>query len=287
MSVDPLDMLAAARAAAAPPSTKDRPITRAVNAWKNNGSVYERAAIDRVVAVMLKDLLTDDRSHSEGRMRPSSIANPCRRFQALSYSGFEKAPFSEKSLGFMDSGTWAHYQWQAMLLSAYIQGFGGITDIEVPVVYDPWKLSGSMDGEQPDLSIFELKTTGYFKYHGGKYSVGVKNMAEPTLDHLEQINGYMKAKGVEWASIVYLSRDNNNDFVEFRVKFDQAIFDSKDREMKSTLATIRKGELPAMLDSCAMVLDGTAISLTKEKKAEAEGVFDRCEFHHICPRAIL
>lgn len=284
---DPLDIIARERAALLAPTTDDRPITRAVNAWRNNGQVYEKDAIDRLFEVMAKDLLTDHRSSSEGRMRPSSIANPCRRFQALGYVGFEKAPFSEVSLGFMDSGTWAHYQWQAMLLSAHIQGFGGITDIEVPVVYSPWKLSGSMDGVQPDLSIFELKTTGYYKYHGGKYSIGMKKSKEPTLDHLEQINGYMKSKNVEWASIVYLSRDNNNDFTEFRVKFDQAIFDSKDREMRSTLAQIEAGDLPPMLESCQMVLDGTALNLTKEKKADAEGVFDRCEFHHICPKAIL
>lgn len=284
---DPLDTLARERAALLAPSESDRPITRSVIAWRNNGAIYEKAAVERMFEVMAKDLLTDHRSSSEGRMRPSSIANPCRRFQALSYSGFEKLPFSEMSLGFMDSGTWGHYQWQAMLLSANVQGFGGITDIEVPVVYDPWKLSGSMDGQQPDNSIFELKTTGYYKYHGGKYSVGMKKSKEPTLDHLEQINGYMKAKEVEWASIVYLSRDNNNDFIEFRVKFDQAIFDSKDREMKSTLALVESGELPPLLESCQMVLDGSAINLAKEKKADAEGIFDRCEFHHVCPRAIL
>ena len=281
MNPDPLDVLIAERG-----TTK--PITAAVNAWRNNGSIYEPDAVDRMFEVIRRDLLTSDRSQSEGRMRPSSIANPCQRFHALSYSGFERDPFSEVSLGFMDSGTWGHYQWQVMLLSAHIQGFGGLTDIEVPVTYEPWKLSGSMDGLQTDGSLFELKTTGYYKYHGGRYAVGIKKSAEPTLDHLQQVNGYMKAKGVNEASIVYLSRDNNNDFIEFRVQFDQAVFDSKDAQMRATLAKIGRGELPAMLEGCQRVVDGDLFDgVSKEKKGQWEGVYDTCDFRTICPKAVL
>ena len=281
MTIDPLDAIAAERGT-------PKPITTAINAWKNNGSVYDSRAVERVQEVMRKDLLTDHRSQSAGRIRPSMIGSDCRRLHALSFAGFEKAAFSEKSLGFMDSGTWAHYQWQAMLLSAWYQGYGGITDIEVPVTYRPWKLVGSMDGVQPDLSIFELKTSGYFKYYGGKYSIGMANAPEPTLDHLQQINGYMKAKGVQWASIVYLSRDNNNDFIEFRVQFDQAVFDAKDMAIRSTLKSVRDGELPPMLEGCRRVWEGDTLDgVTSAQKATWEGVFERCDFHHICPKAIL
>jgi hypothetical protein len=265
-----------------------KPITTAVNAWRANGAIYDPRAVERVQEVMRHDLLTDHRSSSEGRIRPSMLGKECRRLHALSYAGFDKVGFSDKSLGFMESGTWGHYQWQAMLLSAWYQGFGGITDIEVPVVYEPWKLSGSMDGKQPDGSIFELKTSGYYKYYGGKYAVGMANATAPDLGNLEQVMGYMKAHDTEWASIVYLSRDNNLDFTEFRVPFDQAIFNAKDASMRQTIDYVERGELPPMLEGCRRVFIGDTIDgVSKAKKQDWESVFDNCDFHHVCPKAIL
>jgi len=283
MNADPLDVLVAER------GTR-YPITAAIHAWKHNGGIYEEEAVLRVQEAMRHDLLTDHRSHSEGRMRPSSLSNPCGRFHALQFSGFEPIPFSEISTGYMDAGTWAHYQWQCMLLSAYLQGFGGITDIEVPVVYNPWRLSGSMDGVQPDGSIFELKTVGSFKWSGWKSKgiVGIKEMPDPPMHYLEQFMGYLKSQGVTVGSLVCVSRDNNNDFREFRVEFDQAVFDAVDRRTLNTVADLAAGRLPEMQESCARVVSGDLFGdLSKAKKAEWEGIFDRCQFHHVCPKAVL
>jgi len=266
------------------------PITTAVNRWRASGEEYTPTAVERVITAMRHDLLSDHRSMSEGRMRPSSIPDPCRRMHALQFAGFEKAPFSERSRGFMDSGTWAHYQWQAMLLSAYELGYGGITDIEVPVRYEPWKLSGSMDGIQPDQSIFELKTVGSFKWSGWKSKgiKGIKDAVEPPLKYTQQVTGYMKSLGVTEASIVCVSRDNNNEFREFRVTWDQAVFDALDRQFTTTMAYVNRGELPPMLESCQWVhYGGSMEGVTTAMRDEWEATFDKCDFHHICPKAVL
>lgn len=283
MTEDPLDAIARDRGT-------DYPITAAVNAWRNNGEVYTKAAVARVQKAMKTDLLTNHRSQSEGRMRPSSITNDCRRYHALQYAGFAQLPFSDVSLGYMDSGTWAHYQWQAMLLSAYELGYGGLTDIEVSVKYDPWKLSGSMDGTIHDPSIFELKTVGSFKWKGwvGKGITGLKDMREPPLNYIQQVTGYMAATGLKVASVVVVSRDNNNDFREFRIRWDQAVYEALDLQFLSTMKTIAKGELPPMLESCQRVLTGDVFDdVPKTKKGEWEARFDKCNFHHVCPNAIV
>lgn len=283
MNTDPLDALVAERGTG-------YPITAAVNAWRNNGSIYTKWAVDKVQEAMRHDLLSNHRSQSEGRMRPSSIANDCRRFHALQFAGFEKLPFSEVSIGYMDAGTWAHYQWQAMLLSAYDLGYGGIVDIEVSVEYEPWKLRGSMDGQQPDNSIFELKTVGSFKWKGwpAKGVVGIKDMKEPPLNYVQQVVGYMACTGAKEASVVCVSRDNNNDFKEFRIEWDQAVFESLDHQFRTTMVMIEAGELPPMLTSCERVVSGDLFDdVSKSKKADWEALFDKCEFHHICPKAVF
>lgn len=280
--IDPLDALVAERGA-------EFPITAAINAWRNNGSIYTKGAVDKIQEAMRHDLLSDHRSQSTGRMRPSSISNECRRFHALQFAGFEKLPFSEVSIGYMDAGTWAHYQWQAMLLSAYEQGFGGLAEIEVIVNYEPWKLRGSMDG-QGNCGIFELKTVGSFKWKGwpSKGIAGIKDMKEPPLNYVQQVVGYMASSGLKEASVVCVSRDNNNDFKEFRIQWDQAVFDALDHQFTNTMKAINRGELPPMQASCERVVSGDLFDgVTKTKKSEWEALFDRCEFHHVCPKALV
>lgn len=280
---DPLSILAAERG-------NPMPITAAVTKWRAAGEVYTEAAVERVQRAMRNDLLSDHRSQSEGRMRPSSISNECRRYHALQFAGFDPKPFTEQSRGYMDAGTWAHYQWQAMLLSAYEQGFGGITDIEVPVEYAPWRLRGSMDGVQPDGSIFELKTIGSFKWSGWKSKgvKGIKDAVDPPMNYLKQVVGYMKAREVTEASIIAVSRDNNNDYREFRVQFDQAVFDALDTQMLTTVTMVERGELPHMLASCEWVFYGGSMDdVSSGKRDEWEATFDKCNFSHICPKAVL
>ncbi len=249
--------------------------------WTAKGKKFKRAALERVFEVMRDDLLNPDkRTNSAGRVRPSMMGDECLRLHALSFLGFTKALFDPSLIGMMDSGTWAHYRFQACGLSA-----GWLSDIEVPVDYDPWNLHGSMDGEGEEIGLFELKSVEAYKFHGTRNMPGIKSMQDPPEKNFKQFMGYLAARNKPVGSIVYVNRSNFEDLKEFRVPFDKAVFQAQDVFYKKAGEYRDRKELPPILDSCLHVFTGDLISISQTRRDEYEKRVEQCPYGGICYKA--
>jgi hypothetical protein len=235
------------------------PVTESLARW--NGK-YTAEAVERVQEVMRKDLLTDHRDHGEGRLRPSMLGLECERPALLSYEGEPNDGFSVASQMIMSAGTWRHYCWQMMGLSA-----GFLTDIEVPVEVERWKLRGALDGLMSNGEVFELKSV-----NGQRFSKirddGNPLHYRPLDGHVEQVHPYMLAVGTRWSSIVYEER-NYLGFIEVRVQFDDGILQRMEQRFTAWGGFIAAGTLPPIREDC-LVHTGT--------------VFERCNWKESCFR---
>lgn len=222
------------------------PVTEAMARWDG---VYTKEAIDRVIEVQRKDWGSDHRSDGSGRIRPSSIGGTCPRPALLSYLGLPSDPAPKSSRMIMDAGTWRHYCWQLMGLSA-----GFLDDIEVPLEHKPWRLKGAADGVG-DCGIFEFKSVNSQKLATVKGS-GAPNQFKPIRSHVDQVNAYLVAKDLEWASLVYEDR-NYLGWIEVRIQRDAEVIESLDRRFSAWEAHIKADTLPPILPDCWQQTGGT------------------------------
>lgn len=211
-----------------------RPITEAMRMW--DGTVTP-AAFARLQEVMSLDIFSENRADGSGRIRPSSLSDPCMRQQLFSYRG-ERPLVGDTR--YMDSGTWAHYRWQLNLLSA-----GILTDIEYVVEYSPWFLKGSIDGLIVDGTPLEIKQMG-----SKWYDVAVNRKSRrPHKWHMFQTHGYMKALGVTECSLLYENRETL-EWHEFRVPFDAQVYAELEALMDRLSTHIDANTLPPIFDGC-------------------------------------
>ena len=190
------------------------PVTRSLAKWDH---IITEEAVRRVNELRLKDLL-GDRGDGQGRFR-GSLLGSCDRMQLLSYLGFRGVEKKQGPDSVMRDGTYRHYFWQEVGLSA-----GFLSDIEVPAAHDPWKFRGQMDGQMafdpllPGKGGFELKTTNQSTYN----SV-VKREKKPPLKTLKQIGGYCESLGLDWFSVIYEVRHYTIEWHEFVIHYDDEL----------------------------------------------------------------
>lgn len=218
----------------------EMPVTRAVAAW--DGKITDEAWA-RLQEVMSKDFFTEHRGDGSGRIRPSSIGHACPRPALLSYNGLPSDPPSKSSRSVMDAGTWRHYYWQLIGLSA-----GFLTDIEVPIEYKPWRLKGSADGIGEAVGVFEFKSTNSNKMASVKGN-GMVSQYKADAGHLKQVQAYMKATGIPKASIVYEDRSWMN-FIEVRVLASDDAVNDLELRFSGWNQHIEAGTYPPILPDC-------------------------------------
>lgn len=217
----------------------DLPVTRALAEWDGQFTV---TAWERLQEVMNRDFFTADRRDGAGRIRPSSIGQACPRPALLSYHGYPADPEPRAARSIMDAGTWRHYYWQLVGLSA-----GFLDDIEVPIDHAPWRLKGSADGIGSEVGVFEFKSTNSTKMSQIRGTSAAQH--RPDEAHLRQVQAYMRATGLETASLVYEDRAYLS-FLEVRVSADDAAQDDLGRLFSAWNAHIANDTLPAILPAC-------------------------------------
>lgn len=259
----------------------DYPVTAWIEQYRRQGSPMNMDCLEIAYQAMVKDLSTGNRADGKGRLRPSAIGDTCARAQAFSFFGAPTAEkedwIEQKAMG----GTLSHYWFQAEGMSA-----GWITDIEVPVEIPEWRLRGQLDGMCIDGSVLELKTLSTQKYEGlyRKY-LPVAKWTSAKPDHIKQCHAYMHATGARFASIVYMDRGERT-FREFRIAFDQALFDEMDAQAKHILALADDRRLPDRLFGCQMLQDGYDPKLFDESDVNSWLDEQRwCNYKEICRHA--
>jgi len=258
------------------------PVTNWVMQWRTAGEPYTEEALIKVHEIRLADLLTGRRSDGSGRFRPSMIGNPCQRAQVFSYLGYEQIDSVPEYKEMAHVGSELHYGWQEQGLSA-----GWLIDAEVEVDLPQWRLRGQMDGLCKDNSVFELKTLGHAKYWGKKNgTIAVEKWTNPRPEDVRQVHAYMYALGLSQASIVYADRDSN-DFREFRVPFDEMLFQGMDSFISKMIRYVDLGQLPPILDTCEEAMDELAARgpFDSLSKGTSSRTFNYCNYRHICGSA--
>lgn len=235
------------------------PVKRALSRWDG---VITPEAVETVNAQRLKDL-GGSRLDGTGRFR-GSLLGSCDRMQMLSYLGYIGAPSDSVGEEIMRDGTYRHYLWQEVGLSA-----GFLTRIEARTWNETRQFGGQLDGlmpPEPGSHIpggFELKTTNSKKFKE------VKERGRPFDKHLAQIGAYCESMGLEWFSVVYEVRSFQVDWHEFVVRYDD--------------------ELKALVDATFSRLhayrDAQVLPPIKENYPNDNECKYWCAFTNICPRA--
>lgn len=257
------------------------PVSAAYEQWRLDGENYTEAALRRVADIKITDKTSGRRSSGEGRFRPSMIGNSCQRAQVLSYLGFDQAPSKPEYVEMANVGSALHYWWQEMGLSA-----GWLSDVEVEIDIPEWRLRGQADGQMSDGSVWELKTLGSDKFWGKRAGLPVMKWEHPVGEHVRQVHAYMHALGTTYASIVYVDRDSNA-YREFRVPFDQDLFEQMDYTVKTMIGHIDSSSLPPILEGCQKFMDELnstdpfARSMPVAKGAGAQK-FNFCNYREVC-----
>ena len=238
----------------------DLPVTAGMARWNEAGRPITPDAIARVMQVMMNDI--GGRSDGSGRIRPSSVGQPCQRRMLLSFLGTDSEEFSGETQDIMDAGTWGHYRWQVRGLSA-----GWLTSIEAPAQDQHWLLKGSADGIIDDSSLFELKTTNSWTYDRV-----VHKDRDPVWAHKLQTAAMLQALGLEKASIVYEDRNFPARWHEFRFVLaeEEAVLFALKLLKRDIRRSIKSRQLPVMLTECV------------EMKGET---YEGCPFRYTCPSA--
>lgn len=221
-------------------SSNRYPVTEALAKWDGK---FTPQAVERVQEVMRKDLLTAHRDDGSGRIRPSMLGLECDRPALLSYEGEPADGFSTASMSIMNAGTFRHYYWQMVGLSA-----GFLTDIEAGIEHKPWQLRGSLDGVLDNGEVFELKSVNSRKFAIIKDD-GNPLHYKPVAAHVEQVHPYMLARDTKWTSLVYEDR-NFLSFIEVRVRFDEGILTTMNWRAERWNAYIDAGTLPPIRPDC-------------------------------------
>jgi hypothetical protein len=213
---------------------RNRIITPRLHGWlaNNNGIKIEDESIRQRVI----EILSPSDGDRSGSFHPSQLYK-CPRAQVFEYLGAPSAKSYNPVLqNLFNDGHFRHLRWQVMLLSA-----GILTDVEVPVALEKYRLTGSMDGmNRNDGWMFELKGTSQYK------AVQQKG-AMPA--HVKQVNAYLMASGLERAVIVYECK-SSQDWTEIEVEKDPVIISELEEILESLNDAIETGTLPEVKDAC-------------------------------------
>lgn len=210
------------------------PVTRALANWDG---VITKEAVEVVNSLRLKDLEMD-RSSGKGRFR-GSLLGSCDRMQMLSFLGYDQEKGDDTGREIMRDGTYRHYFWQEVGLSA-----GFLTEIEAKCWYEPWHFGGQLDGvmavdsNHPGRGGFELKTTNERTFSA------VTKAGAPLLKHLKQVGAYCEATGLDWFSVVYETRSYQVQWKEFVVQYDDELRDITHGQINELLGWEAMEELP-------------------------------------------
>lgn len=240
------------------------PISRAMAKWDKQITVE---AVKTVNDLRLKDL-NNDRASGEGRFR-GSLLGSCPRMQMLSYRGYISKPADGDGLEIMRDGTYRHYFWQEVGLSA-----GFLSDIEVFVEYEPWHFGGQLDGvmtpddKLPGRGGFELKTMNERAFSEAMKSL--KNGGQGVSEkHLKQIGAYCEAGGYDWFSVVYETRSFTVQWKEFVIHYDDRLKELTHSTLNNLLDYEAREILPPYKDT-----------YPKDKECTYW-----CSYKQICPSA--
>lgn len=210
-------------------------ITPRLMGWlSNNDGIHtdDPEILEHVLSILAPT--TGDRS---GHFHPSQLYQ-CKRKQIYEFYGLvpTTSSFNPTLQNLFNDGHWRHLRWQVMLLSA-----GLLTDIEVSVGLDEYRLGGSMDGVNEDEGwVFELKGTSQYQQ--------VKNSGVMPA-HKKQIQAYLLASGYDRAFIVYEDKASQQ-WSEYEVSRDDVIIDQIETILSELNAAIDSGDMPEMLHDC-------------------------------------
>jgi hypothetical protein len=229
------DILVAARRTAGNPMLEQTVWQRHYD-WLEMTEDEQFAAITPEAADFARDwFLGRFRRPRAGRFSLSGLGG-CQRALLFGFAGVPKLGEDPARVELASMGTHDHVFWQVEGLS-----MGWLKLVERFVLDPRTMVGGSIDGIQPDDSIFELKTVTSAKF--GKVFDG------PFWEHLIQADGYGELWGSDYISIVYQDRQYGN-FREHRVERD-------DKTNKARLAIeaklndhVASDTLPPVLSGC-------------------------------------
>lgn len=216
------------------------PVERSLANW--DGIITEEAMLT-VNELRLRDRDQTARKSGEGRFR-GSLLGSCPRMQIISFLGYIGADPDDVGADLMRDGTYRHYLWQEVGLSA-----GFLTEVETKTWNARRLFGGQLDGLMaPDPVIpgkggFELKTTKWDFYKQ------VKAAKRPLHKHLLQIGGYMEALDLDWFSVVYEVRGARIDWREFVVYNDIEIQRLTEANFGGLRTWVERQEMPPIKEN--------------------------------------
>jgi hypothetical protein len=138
--------------------------------------------------------LTKEDRVRRGTVSASSLGG-CAREQQFVYLGVRKLAPEAKAAMRMQNGSFMHLRWQMEGLSE-----GWLTQAEVPLIKNPYLLSGTMDGLLYDGSVLELKSINA----NGFSRVAIFG---PLIPHLFQMATYALCTGRMKGVFIYENKD--------------------------------------------------------------------------------
>lgn len=108
---------------------------------------------DEAIAFTAEQLRAQSKPRDRRGSFSASSLGSCLRAQQFTFHGVIQPKIDSKSSGIFQNGTYVHLRWQGEGLSA-----GWLTDAEVPVPPNPYRLSGTMDGTIGDDGVLEVKS---------------------------------------------------------------------------------------------------------------------------------
>lgn len=214
---------------------RNRLITPTLHGWLANHPEGIKVESEDVLR-RVNEILSPSSGDRSGSFHPSQLYQ-CPRAQVF---GYMNAPatrqYNPTLQNLFNDGHFRHLRWQIMLLNA-----GILTDIEVPIAMEKYRLTGSMDGlNRNGPWMFELKGTSQFK------SVQQKG-ALPA--HIKQVNAYLMASDLDKAIIIYECK-STQDWLEIEVEKDPVIVAELVEILELLNSAIDTGTLPEVKDAC-------------------------------------
>lgn len=191
----------------------------------------------------------------------ASQSGSCLRRQELTFLGVSSTvPLPPKTIRIFNNGTWIHYRWQALLLTA-----GILDDIEVGYKNDSHRSRCSMDGQgtarisryKGMLFGFELKGRNDYTYSQQRAQNG------PDEKTQRQVDFEFYLSGLDVFSIVNENK-NTQDNTEWVFYRDQDRIRDVAQEVSSLNKAIDRMRLHPMIPEC--------------KRQLASGEFYKCPF---------